>query len=410
MNNIFLNQELVFLEGIDPLKSDFEQFISQFLAENLEEFQNNPPAFYKILDNSPEIEEIINFAETEKNKWQEIIVCGIGGSALGAKAIYDAINPEKKLTILETIDPFVLEKIIKKDLSKSLFVFISKSGTTLETVAQFSFFKEELKKQGLNWQKQSIFITGNQGKFREIADQENIKTFSVPEEVGGRFSVFTPVGLVPLALADIDIAKLIVGTKTGKENALNKNWQENIPLRLAAIEYLAKKSISVLFIYSERLEAVGRFWRQLLAESIGRSEEIGILPHIAIGTRDQHSDLQLFTEGPSDKLFTFLIEKTKNPLSLPKIDDPDYNYLNQQKFSDLIWASKQGTKGSLTEKGRPNQTLEIEKITEEAIGELLFIFEAEIAYLGKMFKINPFNQPGVEQGKKITKKILKNEN
>ncbi len=388
-------------------QNEFNTFATEFFDKAKNNLIDNPPAFFSVLDDQKNQTEILNYVQKEKENFDNFIICGIGGSALGTRAVRDAINHKKtKLTILDTIDPDYLTSFIKKDFSRTLFLIISKSGTTLETMSQFFFFKDLVKKQNLNWKKHFIFITGKKGILKDIANENNIKTFPVPEKLGGRYSVMSAVGLLPLALDDININNLIKGAKKAREETLSSDIENNIPLKLATAEFLLKKSISVAFIYNKKLESLGMFWRQLLAESIGKNKKTGILPHVAIGTRDQHSDLQLFSEGPTNKLFTFIKEKKDPQLNLPKIKNKNFQYISQKSFSELIKASYKGVSKSLKEQNLPVQFIEIEEINEETIGKMLFYFEAEIAFLGQMFEVDPFNQPGVERGKIITKGLL----
>lgn len=388
----------------DLLQSNFEQTLKKFSDCELKELRLAPPGFFSVLDEQKTLEEIAEFAKNQNKK--HLILCGIGGSALGTKAVLAALGLSRKITILDTIDPEALAVVAESDLAENLFLFVSKSGDTLETVAQYFFFRTKLEAQKLPLGEHMVFITGEQGFLWETAKKDQIKTFSVPVAVGGRYSVLTAVGLLPLALAGVEIEKLLAGAKKARENVLSADTAKNLALRLAVAEFTLQKPVSVAFIFAEKLQYLGYFWRQLLAESIGKSEKIGILPHIALGTRDQHSDLQLFAEGPNDKLYTFIEDGGDYPLALPPIATTNFTRLSEKKFSDLRKASAEGTRRSLIEKYRPVQTLVIEKIDEETIGELIFTLEAAIAYLGYLFKIDPFNQPGVERGKKITTEIL----
>ena len=405
MGNIKLKQNFSFQgEEKDFFFKKTKEFFKTFQAFLLE-IKIKLPQFFKILDNRKQQKEIISFAQKNKNKFNYFIVCGIGGSALGVKVITEGLQKEN-IKVLDSIDPFFLKKftqdLSKKNLSKILFFFVSKSGNTLETLSQFFFFRDFLEKNKINWKKNFIFITGSKGTLIDIASKHKIKTFSIPLSLTGRFSVFSAVGLLPLACSGVNIEKLLQGAKKGLLSSLSENLSENKAFLLAFAEFFCKKPISVSFIYSYKLRNLGNYWRQLLAESIGKSNKIGITPLVAIGTREQHSDLQLFIDGPTDKLFTFLIENKKSTLK------PSSKELGifKKSFSDLIEASFKGTARSLMDKGLPVQSMEINSINEESLGEILFIFQAEIFFLAKILKINPFNQPGVEKGKKITKKLL----
>lgn len=359
--------------------------------------------------------------DQQKNKWQNIVVLGIGGSALGAIAVRDALQSEfakgPRLYVLDNIDPaYTAEMLGSLSLAKTLFVVISKSGTTTEPMIQYGLVKEMLmKKFPKNYQKHLVFVTDPKGGLlRKIAKKEGITTFDIPPKIGGRFSVLTNVGLVPCALAGMDINGLLKGAREMRDAIKRSKGVHNPALALAATQFLLdkkkKKPMTVLMPYSNHLFRIGDWYRQLLAESIGKSRGAGPTPINALGTTDQHSQLQLYNDGPNNKFFIFmrLLKHQQNP----KVGDvlpEEIGFLNGKKFGEVIDAAYLGTSRALTKHRRPNVTIEVPKVDAKSIGALFMLFEFQVALLGLLYKVDAFNQPGVEHSKQITKKILKGE-
>jgi len=357
-------------------------------------------------------------ADQKKNSWQNIVVLGIGGSALGAIAIRDALlpmlNQKPRLFILDNIGPKCVTDLLGSlNFSKTLFIVISKSGTTTEPMVLYGLVKEKLmKKFPKNYQKHLVFITDpKKGLLREIAKKERITVFDVPSKVGGRFSVLSSVGLVPAALASVDVSGLLKGAQIMREAIKIHHPEKNPAMLLAAVQYLLDrkkgKNITVMMPYSNALFKVGDWYRQLLAESIGKNRNTGPTPVKALGTTDQHSQLQLYTEGPNNKLIIFF-RILKHELD-PKLGDvlpKEIDYLNNKKLSKILDAAYTGTAQSLADHETPNLTIEIPKVDAKNLGELFMLFEFQVALLGLLYKVDAFNQPGVEHSKQITKTLL----
>jgi len=375
--------------------------------------------FLNLPDDSALLRKIKKFVtEQKRNKWENIIVLGIGGSALGAIAIRDALlpafNQKPRLIVLDNIGPkYTADLFDDLNLSKTLFVVISKSGTTTEPMVLYGLAKERLmKKFPKNYQKHFVFITDpKKGLLRKIAKKENITTFDIPPKVGGRFSVLSSVGLVPAALAGVDINGLLKGAHLMREAIKVKHPEKNPALLLASAQYLLdhkkSKSITVMMPYSNALFKVGDWYRQLLAESIGKNKDTGPTPVNALGTTDQHSQLQLYVEGPNNKLIIFL--RILKHISDPKLGDvlpKEIGYLNNKKMSIILDAAYTGTAESLAKHQTPNLTIEIPKVDAKNLGALFMLFEFQVALLGLLYKVDAFSQPGVEHSKQITKKLL----
>lgn len=415
---------------------------SKLIKPYLKKIKARDQGFYKTIDDKKTITEIENFAAKVKNKYEDIVVLGIGGSALGTiclqqslkhlfeNEIFDEEVPS--LHVVDNIDPELILAI--NDLinyEKTLFIVVTKSGGTPETLAQYFYFRDKTDKAKLDVKKHFVFITDpKKGFLREVATKERIPCFDVPENVGGRFSVLTAVGLLPAKLIGIDIKKLIKGAQKMREAFLSENFEQNLPFQIAAIQYLLSqkgKNINVLIPYSSRLIKFADWYRQLLAESIGKElnnkgekVNVGITPINALGVTDQHSQSQLYMEGPNDKLLIFIkVNKQGDDLKIPSPTDPaalredlggldleEIAYLKNLTFNTLLHTEMQGTINALTKQDRPNITLEIGKVDEENLGALFMLFEGATAFLGEFFEINAFDQPGVELSKTLTKKLL----
>lgn len=401
--------------------------IYQMLPKHLESIRSKDLGFYQTIDDHNIVSEIKKIVKEKSAQYQHIVVLGTGGSALGTICLKQSLTHLFKpcdLHVLDNIDPVIIEEIKDIiDLSKTLFIVVTKSGSTPETISQFFYFKDLYKKTNYRIQDHFIFITDpKNGLLRQIAEKEQFLNFPVPENVGGRFSVLTAVGLLPAAMIGIDIDALLKGARNMRDQFLNKNAQKNMPFKLAVIQFLLAgkgKTINVMTPYAQKLIKFTDWYRQLLAESIGKKKNnkgknvyTGITPVNALGTTDQHSQSQLYNEGPNDKLHMFikvnkLTKKIKIPLPYPK--EKSVSYLNGVTFNKLIEKEMEGTVKALTQNDRPNITLNIDRIDEQTLGELLMLFEASTAFLGELFNINAFDQPGVELSKKITKQLLSND-
>lgn len=380
------------------------------ISDYIQKIESRNQGFYKIPDDTETIRKIEEFAANNSQKYSHIVILGIGGSALGTICIQQALShlyKTPRLIVLDNIDPVMMKEAEEAiEIDKTLFIVISKSGGTPETLAQYAYFREKAKKENF------VFITDPvRGLLRKIATEEDIPAFEIPENVGGRFSVLTPVGLLPAALLGFDIQKMISGAKKMKELFFSENFEQNLPYQIALIQYLLSikgKNMTVLMPYAQKLFKFSDWYRQLLAESIGK-DGIGLTPIPALGATDQHSQSQLYNDGPNDKLIVFIKVKNKGtdvqiPFNLPHSEELDY--LKNLSFGKLIDTEMHGTALALTEKDRPNLTMEIEEINEETIGELFMFFEAKVAFLGELFEINAYDQPGVELSKQLTKQLL----
>jgi len=399
----------------------------------LKKIHSRGQGFYHIIDDEKTVLAIQKYSRTVRGKYDDIVLLGIGGSALGATTIYQSLKHPfaneltsskrkyPRLHVLDNIDPELIsgiEDII--NYKRTLFIVASKSGKTPETISQYFYFKRKCDEKKLNSTDHFVFITEqDKGLLEKISLKENIPVFFIPKNVGGRFSVLTPVGLLPAALTGINIQSLIFGAKKMRENFLSRSFEKNIPYKIAASQFLLYKkgiNITVLYPYSQRLVKFTDWYKQLLAESIGKAKNnkgkkvhVGITPVNALGVTDQHSQNQLYNEGPNDKFFIFI--KVKNlgeTIRIPNLypRDEDTNYIKNLSFNKLFHTEQEGTIQALTHYKRPNIIINIDEVDEENLGALFMLFESSTAFLGELFEINAFNQPGVELSKKITKTLL----
>lgn len=415
--------DTVNIQKVDPahgLSGHELQSKDNALKNYLKQIENRKQGFYTVIDDKNVQQEIAAFCASAKGRYDHIVVLGIGGSALGPICIHEALGriygkregiPE--LLVLDNIDPFLLAEAAETiNPAKTLFLVITKSGTTPETLAQFFYFRKIVEEKNLQIADHFVFVTdADEGFLRKIATEEKITSFSIPRNVGGRFSVLTVVGLLPAALIGTDINQMLAGAREMRDSFLETEPAKNLPFQLALIQYLlyAKgKKINVLFPYAQKLKRFADWYAQLLAESIGKNAETGITPVSALGVTDQHSQLQLYNEGPNDKFHIFLYPKNElSELPIPTpYKDESIKFLNNLSFQKLLATEMEGTRQALTKNNRPNITIEMEKLDELSLGKLFMLFEGATAFLGEMFGIDAYNQPGVELSKKITKELL----
>lgn len=375
------------------------------------------------------------FASMVEGRFDNILVLGIGGSALGGLAVTEALlkpywnllTPElrnglPRIFFLDNIDPDTMNGLLDiLDLKKTLVNVITKSGSTAETMSQYMIIKDRLEKElGDNYRRNIVATTDKKmGVLRQLADQEGYKTFVVPDDVGGRFSVFSAVGLVPFALVGLDIDQIMNGIKDMDLALKNTDIHQNIAAQSALIQYLLDtekgKNISVMMPYSTRLKYVSDWYVQLWAESLGKEYNnngdkvnIGPTPVKAVGATDQHSQIQLYNEGPNNKVITFIrVENFDTQLEIPQIFEyTGIGYLGGKTINDLINAEADSTRIALADYSRPTMTISLERIDEYNIAQLLYMLEVQTAIAGELYNINTFDQPGVEQAKNYTYALM----
>jgi glucose-6-phosphate isomerase len=388
--------------------------------------------FYKLIDQQAAVREITTFAEGLGQAHDHVLVLGIGGSALGTKALLNALRRPAwnelddegrdffpRLTVLENVDPISVKAALARiDPRRVLVNVISKSGGTAETMAQYLVVRAWLEDAlGAAAYRHVVFTTDpERGALRELAGREGIATLSVPPDVGGRFSVLSPVGLLPAALVGIDIDGLLSGAREALRRAETDDLLHNPAALYAALHWAADTDlgarIHVLMPYSDRLREFAEWYRQLWAESLGKRVNregkvvnVGPTPVGAVGATDQHSQVQLFMEGPYDKVITFIaLDQFPEDVPIPGRDDlpADLAYLPGHTMGELLTAEYRATSAALAQMGRMNCTLRLPDLSAATIGEAIMFFQIATGYAGIWYGIDPFDQPGVELGKRLT--------
>ncbi len=361
----------------------------------------------------------------------DMLVLGIGGSALGNIALQGALNPATynlmsdrarggpRLFVLDNVDPALVGdtlRLLSRRLKTTLVNVISKSGETAETASQFMIVRELLRKKlGQRFAERIVATTDTEkGTLHDIAKADGYAMLPVPPDVGGRFSVLSPVGLFSAAMCGIDIDQLLAGAAAMKNRTENTDWRETPACVLVAIKYVAftrkSKPMHVMMPYSNRLFPLADWYRQLWAESLGKAldrdgNEIftGPTPVKALGTTDQHSQVQLYREGPNDKLVIFLTaSKHPREVRIPDVfaDRPGLTYLRGAKLSGLLEAEKHATEYALAFSQRPSVTIRFDNVTPFTVGEFIYLYEFTTSLCGELLNINAYDQPAVELGKK----------
>ena len=377
------------------------------------------------------VKNILEYTREMSPKIDAFVVLGIGGSALGPMAVQQAINSPyynelsrddrggfPKFYVVDNVDPEKLVYLFRVISPENcLFNVISKSGSTSETMSQFMIVKQILEDTLGEQAKNHIVCTTDEekGNLIKIAKTEGYKTFYVPGNVGGRFSQLTPVGLLAAAFCGIDIEALLKGAACMDEMCKSHSVYENPALMYAVLSYIFMNegyNISVLMPYADSLKYISDWYAQLWAESLGkkfdkegREVNVGQTPVKALGATDQHSQVQLYTEGPYDKVIILMgVEEYRETITIPKIyeDIPSLSFLGGHTHNELIQVEQAATEYALQKENRLNMTITLPKVNEFTIGQILYFFEMATAYTGELLNINAFDQPGVEEGKNAT--------
>lgn len=381
------------------------------------------------------VEDIIATAKNIRKKFKYFVVLGIGGSALGPNMAFNALchlhynelpqskRKGPKFYVEDNVDPVRMQALLDIiEPEKTCFNVISKSGATSETMTQYLIIADELAKRGVDIPENVIFTTdANRGNLIKIDKSfgGRIKKYVLPDGVGGRFSELCPVGLLPAAVVGIDIKGLLAGAAYMDSICSKPSISRNPALACAVLQYLTMKdgkNIQVLMPYSDNLKLVADWYCQLWAESLGKAVDYegnlvnyGSTPVKSLGVTDQHSQVQLYIEGPYDKVITFIsVGKyaTEMPIAYGCDDIPDVGFLGGHTMQELIQAENKATAFALTMAGRMNYTITLPEVNAFTLGQLMYMMEMQTAYAGALLNINTFNQPGVENGKKATFALL----
>ena len=424
MMSDFIGEQGIKQEELDAMKGKAADAVAKFNANRGQGWLGWTELPY---NQDEVVADILAYAAEMKKKIEYFVVLGIGGSALGPAAVFtalchyrhndlpkdkqkikflveDNVDPERMLALLDVIEP-----------EKTLFNVITKSGATSETMSQYLIISDLLKKKiGAKWNEHIVATTSSaKGNLIKLAKENNFKTFYIPDSVGGRFSELCPVGLLPAAIMGIDIKAMLKGAEemdkacTGVEN--------NSALMCAVLQYIAMnkgKNISVMMPYADSLKYIADWYCQLWGESLGKAVDndgkvihAGQTPVKSLGVTDQHSQVQLYTEGPFDKVITLIgVEKFRGDVTIPQGAEqfPDVNFLCGHTMGELINTERVATEYALTRSKHMNNTILLDEVNANTLGQLLMFFQLETAYEGYLLNIDAFNQPGVEEGKNAT--------
>lgn len=392
--------------------------------------------FYDLPYEGSVVDDVQQFAEVAGQAFSNIVVLGIGGSALGTIALrtalldpyWNELDDEgrefyPRLYVVDNPDPTTFAALLRRlELGETLFNIVSKSGGTAETMSQFLIIREQLEAQfGEGYRRHIVFTTDPEnGVLRKLARDEGITAFAVPPNVGGRFSVLSAVGLLPAAMVGIPIRELLDGARQMDERCRTDDLLANPAGIYAALQYLAdteqKAPIHVMMPYADPLRDVADWFRQLWAESLGKQTSlqgetinVGPTPVKSLGATDQHSQVQLYIEGPFDKTITFVSTlQAEEDVAIPSLygDVPELGYLGGHTLSELLRIEKEATEAALTARGRMNMTIELPRVDATSIGELLNLLQIATVYAGALYDVDPLDQPGVELGKQLTYGIM----
>lgn len=338
-----------------------------------------------------------------------VVVLGIGGSALGARTVHEACGAgrAKPLVVVDNVDPRALEAAWRGgDPARTAWVAVSKSGTTTETLAQFAIVRERLRAAGKT--APLCVVTGGKGPLLELARKERLPVYDVPEEVGGRYSVFTPAATVPLALAGLDAAALLDGARRAREGFSREGSAASRIAAFFASEAMGGRNVVALWCYAERLEPLGEWFRQLWAESLGKRRadgaRVGQTPIHCVGSTDQHSVQQLMVEGPLDRAVLVLCGPADFDIGTPGGEGSGAGA--GRTLGQILDAMRRATSAEMVRAGNPLLTARLEDWSERSMGALLMTLLGATVVAGALLGVDPFGQPGVEAAKLATKELL----
>ncbi|MDY6851007.1 MAG: glucose-6-phosphate isomerase [Thermodesulfobacteriota bacterium] len=388
--------------------------------------------FYDLPFQTRELRKLRRSADEIRRKVDNFVVLGIGGSALGTSAVFKALRPLNhnlverakrrfpRLFVADNVDPEGMAALLNLvDPRRTIFNVVSKSGTTAETMAQFMDVYDQIRRSlGKSSLKEHIIFTTDpeNGLLRSLGNKVGFECFDVPPGVGGRFSVLTPVGLLPLAVAGVNVAELLRGAAAAAEVCAKSALWTNPAYLFAALTYTLHRrkgrSILVMMPYADALAGMADWFNQLWAESLGKRLSTdgrvvwaGQTPIKAVGATDQHSQVQLYIEGPQDKVVVFLgVNAYRVEVRIPQLfkEDEGIAYLGGHTLGELIRTEQAATARALAMAGRPNMTFTMPKVTPASLGYLIYVLEVATVISGYLYGVDPLDQPGVEMGKQYT--------
>jgi glucose-6-phosphate isomerase len=392
--------------------------------------ENGQAGFMELPHQTDIIKEIRQVAKPLLEWCWDAVVLGIGGAALGPRALHQALRPPQHnkvpmarrnhklgLWVADNIDPDHFWGLLDGlDMRRTGFNIISTSGDTAAILAQFLWAYQLLKSRiGEDKARERLIITTgpDQGPLKSLAAREHLPSLAVPANVGGCFSVLSAVGLLPAFVSGIDVEELLAGARAMDQRLKDASIENNPAYRLAALFYLfatAKKLPVLVFMpYASALSGLAEWFGQLWAGSLGKQKDAGSTPVTALGATDQYSQLQFYREGPADKLVTFLtVDKFKNNIEIPDSypDDPAFSYLGGHSFNELLGAEQQAAAFNLMKASRPNLTLHLPEVNPFTIGQLIYLLEVVTVAAAGLFGVDAYTQPEVEGGKQIASGLM----
>ena len=399
--------------------------VATLRADGIADFMNIPR-------NAPLLQQSLDFAGRARGRYDDVIILGIGGSALGPIALKTALclpswneldgderSGYPRLHVLDNIDPGTIVALLARlHLNRALFIVTSKSGGTAETMSQFLIAHERVTEAGLAVGEHFVFVTDPQhGALRPLASELAVPALEIPPGVGGRYSVLTPVGTLPAALLGVDVAQLLAGAGEMLDRCEATELIDNPAGIIGSLFYVSDvrhgRVIDVLMPYADPLRDFADWFVQLWAESLGKHREdgrsVGSTPLPALGATDQHSQVQSFMEGPANKAVAFIaVQNHGTELVIPSAFEhvTELGYLGGHSLGELINIEQRATAGALAKRGRTNLTIRIDQVDAWHVGGLMMMLELATAYAGQMYGVNAFNQPGVELGKQFAYALL----
>ncbi len=337
-----------------------------------------------------------------------VLTVGIGGSALGAATIANGLDSEVDAYFLDNVDPEWVTRVVDDlPLDRTVVNVVSRSGTTAETLANFLVVRDAMDEDGVDWTDRTFVTTGEAGNLRELADKHDLPALDVPDGVPGRFSALSTVGLACAAVQGHDLDELLAGGADAADG-LSGSLFESPAYAYGATTYaLARRgaNVNAMMPYAESLDTFSEWFAQLWAESLGK-DGVGQTPARALGATDQHSQLQLYRAGPHDKMVTLVRPRERVDRDIPETDLDGLSYLGGSSLGELLDAEFEATEASLAAAGIPNVRIELDRVDERTIGELLYSMEAACVLYGELDDLSTFTQPAVEWGKRAARGLL----
>ena len=352
--------------------------------------------------------EAIRAATDRFDRPEAVLTVGIGGSALGAATLANALESDVDAYFLDNVDPDAVDSLLDRlPLADTVVNVVSRSGTTAETLANFLVVREAMDDAGVDWTERTLVTTGEAGNLRALADDHDLPALDVPAGVPGRFTALSTVGLAVPALQGHDIEAVLAGGRDGMDDLSGSLFGSPAYAYGAATYALAERGAltNAVMPYAESLETFAEWFAQLWAESLGK-DGLGQTPARALGATDQHSQLQLYRAGPPDKLVSLIRPTERAETRIPETDLDGLAYLGGSSLGELLDAEFEATEASLAAAGVPNLRVEIDRVDERSLGELLYAMEAACVLYGELASVSTFTQPAVEWGKKAARGLL----